>query len=639
MTSNPANQVRGRLRFKVALRELITLSMLAAAYLLAFALRFEFRVPTEYQAVALGTLPIVMVGKQLLLWALRTRRHSWQFTSLRDIVGIVAAMFAASVALLGLRYIILQVPFLFRLTQGTTVPLGVVVADLALSILALTSVRAIRRLHVEEREIRRLRGAPGPKHPRRVLVIGAGREGRMVAREIQTRPDLGLKVIGFCDDDASTHRQRIQGVDVHGDTAAIPRVVADERVDQAIIAIAGIDGPSVRRLVEICQVAGIETQIIPGVYEILDGRVNLSRLRPVRIEDLLRRKPVELDTSSIAHLVAGATVMVTGAGGSIGSELCRQLIRYQPKELVLVEQAEPALWKIDRELAALASGTRLVPAIADVCDDNRVMQLLATHAPGLVFHAAAHKHVPLMENNPAEAVKNNLFGTQVLADAALAAGVRRFVLVSTDKAVNPSSVMGATKRLAERYVQHLALDTDANFVSVRFGNVLGSTGSVIPVFEQQIADGGPVKVTHPEMRRYFMTIAEASALVVQAAAVGRSGEILVLDMGEPILISDLARDLVRLSGLRPDVDIAIEYSGIRPGEKLFEELSLHTETTDRTVHPSIFVSRSSDPSWTDARTALEALRRDVEAGDEPAIRARLRRLVPEMAPAAPESAT
>jgi FlaA1/EpsC-like NDP-sugar epimerase len=611
-------------------RDLLTAAVLAAAYLAAYLIRFEFVVPATYVRVALITLPVVVVGKMLLLRLLGAHKHSWRFTSLWDVVTIAEAMLAAALLMAGLRLIVVEVLRLAGSPGVSAVPLGVIAADLALSLIGLVGIRALRRLQHEEAQARRYRDAGGRRRPRRVIIVGAGRAGSQVAREIQARPDLGLQAIGFVD--ANTHLEHlvIQGLEVLGTPDDLPSVVAERQADQAIIAISDATGPILRDLVDRCRTVGIEAQIIPGVDELIGGRVELSRLRPVRIEDLLRREPVELDTSSIEALVRERTVLVTGAGGSIGAELCRQLARFRPRRLVLAEQAEGALWAIHRELGPANPDVEVVPAIADVCDARRVEALIAHEQPTVVFHAAAHKHVPMMEVNPGEAVKNNVFGTKVVADACARLGVDRFVLVSTDKAVNPSSVMGTTKRVAERYVHRLAETTGRVFVSVRFGNVLGSAGSVVPVFEQQIADGGPVTVTHPDMTRYFMTIPEASQLVIQAAALGTGGEVFVLDMGEPVRIVDLARDLIRLSGLEPGVDIEVVYTGMRPGEKLFEELALDTEDTDRTSHPSIAVSRSATAAWAGLEGDLERLRLAAGTGEIAEVRAALGAIVPEM---------
>lgn len=624
-------------RALLGLRTLLTLAVLAAAYLLAFELRFEFAVPPRFRMTAWLTVVPVVTVKYLLLRAVGSERHSWRYTSLWEVVAVAAAMAGATVLLLITRFALPAASELLGATPLATIPLGVIAIDLALSVLLLVGARGVRRLQVEQRELRRrqLRADRAATPPRRVVLLGAGRMGASVARDLQARPDLGLVPVGFLDDDPARHGQRLQGLDILGGLDDLEGVVADHHVEQAVIALADAAGPTVRELVRRCREAGIDVTIVPAIQEVVDGQVELARVRPVRMDDLLRRTPVELDTSAIASLVAGRCVLVTGAGGSIGSELCRQLLAFRPRRLVLVERAEGALWAAERELRQRLAGSpgetspvELEAVLADVGDRERVEQVLAAHRPTLVFHAAAHKHVPLVEDNPHEAVRNNVLGTRVLATAAAAAGVDRFVLISTDKAVNPTSVMGVTKRLAERYVQYLAARTGRAYLSVRFGNVLGSAGSVLPVFEEQIAAGGPVTVTHPDMRRYFMTIPEAGALVVQAAAVGQPGEVLVLDMGEQLSIVELAEDLIRLSGFLPHEEIAITYTGIRPGEKLTEELALDAEHTDRTAHPSVLVARTED-RWPDADHDLDRLARVAARGTVAQLRQTLQELLPE----------
>jgi FlaA1/EpsC-like NDP-sugar epimerase len=613
------------------LRGLLTVAVLASAYLGAYLLRFwDARfdpVPDDFWRVALLTVPFVVAFKLVVLRVLRTHKQSWRYTSLWDVVTIVEAMFASMLVLAGVRYIAEVV------VQGSPmVPVGVILIDFVLSVIGLAGLRAFRRLTFEEAVTRRRRQDAGQGHRRNVVLIGAGRAGSLVAREILSRPDLGMHIVGFVDDDPRKQRQVIQGVEVLGKRDDLLRLADDLAVDEAVITISDARGEIVRDLADRCHAVGIEPRIMPAVHDLVDGRVSLSHLRPVKIEDLLRREPARLDNSSIEQFVHGRTVLVTGAGGSIGGELCRQLVRFAPARLVLVEQAEGALWAIHRELEASAGACTLVPTVADVCDQQRIDAVVRHERPAAVFHAAAHKHVPMMEANPGEAVKNNVFGTKVVADACARFGVERFVFISTDKAVNPSSVMGATKRVAERYVQHLAGSSGGVFVSVRFGNVLGSAGSVVPIFERQIAEGGPLTVTHPQMTRYFMTIPEASQLVIQAAALGTGGEVFVLDMGEPVRIVDLARDVIRLSGLEPGVDIDIVFTGIRPGEKLFEELALDSEHTDRTSHPSIAISTNGHRHWPTITADLERLWSVVHRASSEQVRVALRGLVPEMVP-------
>jgi FlaA1/EpsC-like NDP-sugar epimerase len=471
-----------------------------------------------------------------------------------------------------------------------------------------------------------------------VLLIGAGQAGVMVAREIMNRPDLGLHPVGFLDDDPSKLNTSIGGLPVLGRTGDVRAVAERKHAERALITIANAPGDQIRRIAELCRDAQLETKIIPGIYEIVGEKVNLSRIREVAIEDLLGREPVQLDEEIVSSSISSRVVMVTGAGGSIGSELCRQVSRFGPSRLVLVERYENALFEIHRELTQAFPHVPIEPCIADICDRARMEQVFESAKPELVFHAAAHKHVPMMEWNPCEAVKNNIGGTRTVADLSDQHGVQRFVLVSTDKAVNPTSVMGATKRISEIYVQALSRRSTTKFVTVRFGNVLGSAGSVIPIFREQIAKGGPVCVTHPEMRRYFMTIPEASQLVLQAGGMGEGGEIYILDMGEPVKIVDLARDLITLSGLRPDEDIEIRFSGVRPGEKLFEELSTDAEHADKTKHPKVFIGRIKSHAWEPVVVGVDALLDLAREAQIERVRATLGDLVPEYAVARPVAA-
>jgi FlaA1/EpsC-like NDP-sugar epimerase len=413
------------------------------------------------------------------------------------------------------------------------------------------------------------------------------------------------------------------------------------RASHALITIANASGGEIRRIAEACRSANIQTKIIPGIYELVGGQVSLTRIRDVAIEDLLGREPVELDDAAIGAVVKGHAILISGAGGSIGAELCRQVCRYRPRQLIMVEKSENALFEIERELRGVLDDIDLVACIGDVADHPRMNGIFSQYRPEVVFHAAAHKHVPLMEANPGEAIKNNIFGTKQLADLAAEYGVKSFVMISTDKAVNPTSIMGATKRISEIYVQALSQSAKTQFVAVRFGNVLGSAGSVVPIFKKQIAAGGPVTVTHPDMRRYFMTIPEACQLVLQAGAMGEGGEIFILDMGEPVRIVDLARDVITLSGLVPDEDVMVEFSGVRPGEKLFEELSVDAEQADKTKHPKVFIGKISPHDYDEVARVLESLAAQIDCSSDAQLRALVRTLVPEYAvsPApAPESA-
>jgi FlaA1/EpsC-like NDP-sugar epimerase len=569
----------------------------------------------------------VVVMQYVCMVAVGVPRFSWRHVGLREAMRVGLALAMASAALLLLRLVL---PLFFSRTgpaQYLMLPLGVNFIDLALSVLGVLGVRVARRLWTEVGESRR-RGRPVDAVP--TLLIGAGSAGVLVAKEIAARPDLGIHPVGFVDDDPAKRGVEIHGLRVLGATDRLTALVERHEVKQAIITIANAPGRAIRRIREACEQAGVPAKIIPGIYEILDGRVNLARLREVSIEDLLRREVVELERTRAAAFIAGRRVLVTGAGGSIGAELCRQIARLGPASLVLVERSEPSLFAIHHELCTEVPALAPVPCVCDVTDPERVARVLEQHRPEIVFHAAAHKHVPMMEWNPGEAIKNNALGTRLLADAADRFGVRDFVLISTDKAVRPSSIMGATKRLAEMYVQALARRSVTNYVAVRFGNVLGSAGSVVPIFKEQIRLGRPVTVTHPEMTRYFMTIPEAAELVLQAAALAERGEIFVLDMGEPVRILDLALDLIRLSGLEPYEDVPIHWSGVRPGEKLFEELCFDPDTMDTTRHPKIFVVTLPPDPWERVAAAYDRLQPLVDERVHARIRAELRAVVPDM---------
>jgi FlaA1/EpsC-like NDP-sugar epimerase len=597
--------------------------VLSLAYWLAFMFRLEFAIPPGWMKVLLITWPYVVILQYAALAVFGVPRMSWRYVSIRDAARVLFAMSAATALLVTLR---LSLPIVGGNIEVVVIPLGVLAMDLVLAFVMLVGVRALRRLQGEAQE-RRLRDAGMQRT--RVLLIGAGQAGVLVAREIQNRPDLGLQAVGFLDDDPMKVGTSIGGIPVFGTTQQIGEIAERKRVDRALITIANAAGTQIRRITEAARDAGLETKIIPGIYEIVGDKVNLSRIREVAIEDLLGREPVQLDEEVVSSTIRSRVVVVTGAGGSIGSELCRQVCRFGPERLVLIEQFENALFEIHRELAAAFPHVPIDPRIADVCDAHRMDQVFAACKPTLVFHAAAHKHVPMMEWNPGEAVKNNVGGTRTVADLADKYGVERFVLISTDKAVNPSSVMGATKRVAEIYLQALSERSQTRFVTVRFGNVLGSAGSVIPIFRQQIAAGGPVTVTHPEMRRYFMTIPEASQLVLQAGAMGQGGEIFILDMGEPVKIVDLARDLITLSGLRPDDDIEIRFAGVRPGEKLFEELSTDAEHADKTKHPKVFIGRIKPHEWSSVIAGITELMTLADGAEADRIRGQLATIVPE----------
>jgi FlaA1/EpsC-like NDP-sugar epimerase len=595
----------------------LDVAVLLAVFAFAYALRFEFRVPRVWVDRALLQAP-VFVGLQVLGLAVAgVYTYIWRYVGLAELRGFGRGLGLAVLPVIAIRV----------LTKGEfAAPWSVIIIDALLAIGGVVGLRVARRVVYETFE----RTSSTPRRKKAVLLIGAGRAGVLAAREIMGRGDGDLDIKGFIDDDELKTGSVIHGVKVLGTTRDLPRLVADHSIDHVVITIARATRPEMRRLLEVCESVPIKARVIPGLWELLQGNVNVSRIRNVEIEDLLGREPVQLDMELVGRFLTERTVVVTGSGGSIGSELARQIARFGPRRLLLLEQAEGALFEIDRELAAKHPGTEIVPVICDVTDAARLDSIFARHRPDVVLHAAAHKHVPMMERNPGEAIKNNVVGTRSVAEAAGRHGVSAFVLISTDKAVNPTSVMGASKRVAELVLQSLQRRfADTRFVAVRFGNVLGSAGSVIPIFREQILKGGPVTVTHPDMIRFFMTIPEASQLVLQAGAMGQGGEIFVLDMGEPVKILDLAKDMIRLSGLRPNDDVEIAFSGVRPGEKLFEELGTANEAVTKTRHPKIFIGSitAGDAAALDASVArlLELAAVDDGVG----IRAELRRLLPE----------
>lgn len=609
----------------------LDLLVLSAAYWLAFLFRFEFRIPHNWATVALATWPYVVALEYGVLSLFGVPRFSWRYIGIRESVRVAQAMAGSALVVGVIRLSLEDVGGIFGFV---VVPLGVIGTNFLMAFTGLVAVRAARRLYGERVE-RRRRAELGELH--RVLLIGAGQAGVLVARELINRPDLGFQAVGFLDDDRNKLGSQIGGLSVLGTTAQLVEIARQKRVERVLITIANASGADIRRIAMQCKDAGIDTKIIPGLYELVGDNINLSRIREVAIEDLLGREPVQLDNEALSAGLRGKVVMVTGAGGSIGSELCRQLCRFAPKRLILVERFENALFEIHRELLVGSSCEVLDPRVADVCDARRMQQLFAELRPEVVFHAAAHKHVPMMEQNPGEAIKNNVRGTIIVAETADRHGAETFVMISTDKAVNPTSMMGASKRVAEIFTQSLSQRSKTKFITVRFGNVLGSNGSVIPIFKEQIARGGPVTVTHPDMRRYFMTIPEASQLVLQAGTMGQGGEIFILDMGEPVKIVDLARDLIRLSGMVPDEDIEIVFSGTRPGEKLFEELSVSNEQADKTKHPKIFIGRTPPVRWEETSRLIAELIATADndrAVDLKALRAALAPLVPEYTPTA-----
>lgn len=594
---------------------LVHLVLWVGAFLGAFLLRFDFIVPRIYATTIAIALPVLLVLRGLLFAYFGLFRGLWRYTGTRDLVALAKA---SSLSTAGFVF--------FAVFTLPGFPRSIFIIDWLMGFMVVGGLRLAIRLTREVSQSDKL--LPDVKR-RKVLIVGAGDAGESLLREIQKSHKARYEVVGFVDDNPSKIHAHIHGIRVLGAIAVVPDAVRKHEVEEVIIAIPTASGREMRSIIDACKPSGVLVRTIPGIDQLIDGRVSVNQIRNVAIEDVLGREPVTLDSHAISELIRGRVLLVTGAGGSIGSEICRQLSRYNPAVLVLVEQAENALYQIHRELSERFPAVRSVPVVCDICDSRRLEHVFALYRPSIVFHAAAHKHVPMMEWNQGEAVKNNIFGSKKVADAADAAGVERFVMISTDKAVNPTSIMGVCKRVAEIYIQTLAQRSKTRFVTVRFGNVLGSNGSVIPLFQEQIARGGPVTVTHPEMKRYFMTIPEASQLVLQAATMGLGGEIFVLDMGQPVKIVDLARELITLSGLRPDEDIEIRFTGMRPGEKLFEELSVAEEKADKTRHPKIFVGKQRPVSWESLVGHLRDLHELSDGANEQALRAKLAEVVPE----------
>jgi FlaA1/EpsC-like NDP-sugar epimerase len=581
--------------------------LVALAYLLAFVLRFDPAIPVRYDELLRDSIAFVVVGKVAIFAVAGLYHKLWRFVDARDFEAIVRAVVIASFALVG-------VFFLVPAAWTVDPPRGVIALDFLLTLLLVGGMRFLVRALFERRPFR---AGLARKGAREVLVVGAGNGGQLVAAELRRNPELGGDPIGFVDDDPRKQGMRIGGLKVLGSTDQLTRILDGAEPDEVIIAIPSAPGELRQKVVTACRERDIPVRTLPTVFELLSGGVNLMRqVREVRVEDVLGREPVRLELDRVGGYLAGETVLITGAGGSIGSELCRQISRVGPSRMILVDNAENSLFEIRRELEHDRHFTRSVAVLADIKDATRMSEIFDDHRPAVVFHAAAYKHVPLMEENPIEAVRNNAVATRIVAAAAGAAGAKRFVLVSTDKAVNPATVMGASKTLAEWAVEAAqARYEQTRYTTVRFGNVLGSSGSVVPIFRRQIAAGGPVTVTDENMTRYFMTIPEAVQLIIRSGNMGRGGEVYVLEMGDPVRILDLARKMIQLSGREPDREVAIEVVGRRPGEKLHEELFNPDEEPRPTSEEKIVAAVRSplEAGWVDeAFTQVEEL---VYSGD------------------------
>lgn len=596
-----------------------------AAFILSFQVRFDFSVPVDYRARGIELIPALVAIKIAIFWYSGLLKGWWRYVSMPDLIRITKGN------VLGSFVFVAYVVFAYRLEQ---IPRSVLVLDFVFCFLLTGGMRFVIRA-IRENYFPILRRKLEASRP--VLIVGAGEAGQIMAREIRSNPKLNAQVVGFIDDDPLKRRELFQGVKVLGTLADLDSIVEKTDAEEIIIAIPSATGEQVHSIVHSCKQVEVKFKILPGVGDLINGRVSIQQLRDVDLEDLLGREAISLDTDQIASYLKGKRVLVTGAGGSIGSELCRQIIRFSPAKLILFENAETPLFHIENELSKMHPEIRLVPIIGDVRNRARVVGIFDEQLPEVVFHAAAYKHVPMMECNPAEAVSNNVQGSRIVAENAHAFGVETFVMVSTDKAVRPTNVMGASKRAAELFVQSLAKESKTRFVTTRFGNVLGSNGSVIPTFREQIRKGGPVTVTDPEVTRFFMTIPEAAQLVLQAGHMGQGGEIYLFDMGEPVKIVNLAEEMIRLSGYRPHEDIEIVFTGLRPGEKLYEELLLTDEGTLPTHHEKICIANSATPDYEQMLSQVECLITAARDLDFPAVREGLQVIVPEYTPTSPPS--
>ncbi|MBN8588148.1 MAG: polysaccharide biosynthesis protein [Rhodothermia bacterium] len=568
----------------------------------------------KYQEAILWLVCLALPLKALAVYQLDFHLRSWHKMGIPDLMAIIIGVTGVTA-------------LVFVLNLFTGLPRSIPVIEGFLAVVYLGGLRLLVRLYYENRNANVNR----TQHKtRRVIVVGAGEAGNMVMREMLRKPMAGRVPIGFVDDASDKQYQKFLGKPVLGKIKDIPQIAKNHHVDEMLIAMPSQRGAFTRQLVEIARKSGLEHKIMPGINELLTGRVSISSMREIDLDDLLRRDPIRLDVEEIRSYITGKTILVTGAGGSIGSEVVRQVALFDPKKVILLGRGENSIYLIEQEVKRSWPELTVIPVIADVRNREKLETVFQQYRPQLVFHAAAHKHVPLMEANPDEAMLNNVGGTKNLVELGLLYQIERFVNISTDKAVNPTSVMGSSKRLSEYLVARAAglAAKGQSFVSVRFGNVLGSRGSVVPLFKEQIKRGGPITVTHPGMTRYFMTIPEATQLVLQAGSMNGNGNVYVLDMGEPVRIVDLAKDLIMLSGLEPDKDIPIVFSGLRPGEKLFEELLTAEEGTYASRHEKIFVAKNSTSEDPNLMRKIETLFELAKLQDGDGIREVLHELIP-----------
>lgn len=584
------------------------------SYILAYSFRFNFAIPAYELERYMNNAIIITIIYLAVFHLFKLYNSLWSYASIGEFMLAVGACISS-----GLLAIV------YGFTIGGRLPISVNVLAGMLSILLVGGFRMSARI------IRRyldMKVKSDTSSPKRVMVIGAGKAGTMIVKEMKSCKEVNYLPIAFIDDDKYKVGTYVSGVKVMGTRNDIIGLAKELSVDEILIAIAALDSKTKKDIIDICKVTGCKVKLIPGMYELIDGKVTLNKLREVNLEDLLGREPVKLDMEGISDYIKGRTIMVTGGGGSIGSELCRQIIKFNPKELIVLDNYENNSYVLQQEFKRNDVCANIKYVITSVRDEIKLDSVFNKYRPEIVFHAAAHKHVPLMEENPSEAIKNNIFGTLNVARCSDKYKVKKFVMISTDKAVNPTNIMGATKRVCEMIIQSMDKRSETQFVAVRFGNVLGSNGSVVPVFIEQIKKGGPVTVTHRDINRFFMTIPEAAQLVLQAGVYAKGGEIFVLDMENPVKIYDLACDLIRLSGYVPNEDIKIEFVGLRPGEKLYEEVLTEEEGLNQTAHKKIFIGRPTFGDFDTLMVKINEFREIVEEDDREKIISKLEEIVP-----------
>ncbi len=597
----------------------------AASLMLSFLVVQNMQFRAEWLELYPALLMLFLIIKLPVFGLFKQYRGWWRYVGISDLLGIFGASLVSTFIIVVLWFAIGNIPAVrISLPSGLERPAeGVCIADMFATVFMLGGLRIIIRLYFEE-----FRTAEAGRL-KRFLIVGAGNAGEALLREILRMPVTQYDVVGLIDNDSVKQGTHIHGIPILGTVEQMPEICEERKIEEIAIAMPSASPQQLRRVIQVCEGTKIRFRIVPSITDIASGKLRVSQIRDVDINDLLGREAVKLDMDQIEAFAKDKTILVTGAGGSIGSEMCRQLCNFNPKLLLLVEQAENPLFYIERELRKQFTAVNIEAIICNITDKIRVDEILGDYKPQVIIHAAAHKHVPLMELNAKEAIKNNILGTQIVADAADNYNAANFVMISTDKAVNPTSIMGSSKRIAEMYIQDLSRTSETHFVTVRFGNVLGSDGSVVPIFKKQIAEGGPVTVTHPEMKRYFMTVPEASQLVLQAASMGKGGEIFVLEMGEPVKIVDLARELITLSGFRPGEDIEMIFTGPRSGEKLFEELSIEGEDMQRTRHPKISIWKNIPMDRERLRVSIDELVNIAKTRTYSEITRKIKELVPE----------